>query len=146
MSALGVVALVLGILAFVALAVALISIPARRHSRRVEAELVQELGPSVRRVETVGGLGLMSLGRTQIRGNGTLALTADELRFQQWVPRRVVRIPLDRVTEVTTERWWLGKTVGRRLLCVRWQTDAGGADAMAWQVRDLDAWLADLRA
>ena len=146
MSALGVVALVLGILAFVALALALVSIPTRRHARRVETELAQELGSGVRRIETVGGLGLKSLGRTQIRGNGTLALTTDELHFQQWVPRRVVRVPLHRVTEVTTERWWLGKTVGKRLLCVRWQTDEGGEDAMAWQVRDLDAWLADLRA
>jgi hypothetical protein len=143
-SALEVVLLALGIPAAVILALALVLIPIRRRARRGEAELAQELGPGLRRVETVNSLGLKSLGRAQVRGNGTLALSADELRFRQWVPRRDVRIPLTDVTDVGTERWWLGKSVGQRLRCVRWRTGDGGEDAIALQVRDLDAWLADL--
>lgn len=145
MSALGVVALVVGILVFVFVVIALVMIPIRRHADRVERELAQELGTGIRRIAAVRGLGLETLGRGQVRGNGTLALTADELRFRQWVPRREVSIPLAHVTHVGTERWWLGKTVGRRLLCVRWRV-AGGEDAMAWEVRDLEGWLADLGA
>jgi hypothetical protein len=56
----------------------------------------------------------------------------------------VLGIPLASVTDVGTERTWLGKWVGRRLLRVRWRTLEGTEDAMAWEVRDLDAWLAAL--
>jgi len=145
MSALESVALVLGILAIVVLSLALVMIPVRRRARRGEGELAQELGAGLRRVETVRSLGLKSLGRGQVRGNGTLALSADELRFRQWVPRRDVRIPLTDITDVGTERWWLGKSVGRKLLCVRWRTEDLSEDAIGLEVRDLDAWLADLR-
>ena len=43
------------------------------------------------------------------------------------------------MTAVETPKSWLGKSVGTKLLCVRWP-----GDAMAWEVRDLDAWLAAL--
>lgn len=145
MSALEAVALVLGILAVVLLALVIVMIPVRRRARRGEEELARELGPGSRRIATVRGLGLESRGRGQVRGTGTLALSVDELRFRQWVPRREVRVPLTDVTDIETPRWWLGKTVGRRLLCVRWRTEDGGEDAMAWEVPDLEAWLADLR-
>jgi hypothetical protein len=71
-------------------------------------------------------------------------LTSDELRFRQWVPSRETRIPLAAITAVETPRWWLGKSVGSKLLVVRWSTPAG-EDAMAWNVRDLDGWLVALR-
>jgi hypothetical protein len=80
-----------------------------------------------------------------VRGNGWLVLTHEELRFRQWVPQHDTTIPLTAVTAVGTERWWLGKTVGSKLLCVRWRTADGGEDAMAWQVRDLERWLAALQ-
>ena len=60
------------------------------------------------------------------------------------MPNRETRIPLGAVTEVKTERWWLGKSVGSKLLVVRWRTPEGGEDAMAWEVRGLDEWLAAL--
>lgn len=144
MSALGVVALVLGILAVVALVLAVVMVLSSRKAARMEHEIRQELGDEVRRVETVRGLGLRSAGRGQVRGTGMLVLTADELRFRQWVPNRETRIPLAAVTDVGRERWWLGKSVGRQLLRVTWLGDGGAEDAMAWQVRDLDGWLAVL--
>lgn len=73
-------------------------------------------------------------------------LTPEELRFSQWVPQRETTIPLAAVTSVGAERSWLGKWVGSKLLCVRWRTPDGGEDAMAWQVRDLEGWLAALDA
>ena len=144
MSALQVVALVLGILIFVALTLAAVLIPIARRARRQRAGLEEELGEGVRRRANARGLGLESRGAGQVRGNGWLVLTPDELRFRQWVPRRDTRIPLEAVTAVETRRAWLGKTVGSRLLCVRWRTPDGTEDAMAWQVPELDAWLAEL--
>ena len=144
MSALGILALVLAILLFVALLFVLIMIPVSRRARRLRTELEAELGDSMQRRENVRGLGLQSRGKGQVRGNGWLVLTDDELRFKQWVPAREDRIPLSAVTAVETPRVWLGKTVGRKLLCVRWRTPEGTDDAMAWEVRDLDAWLVAL--
>lgn len=136
-----VVLLVLAILAFVALLLFLARFPVARRARRQKAEL----GDSAQRRENAQGLGLESRGKGQVRGNGWLVLTGDELRFRQWVPSRETRIPLAAITEVDTPRWWLGKSVGSRLLVVRWRTPEGGEDAMAWNVRDLDGWLAALR-
>jgi hypothetical protein len=137
MSALEVIVLVVSILAFVALVLVLAMIPVRRRARRLKADLP----PGALRVANAQGLGLQSRGKGQLRGNGWLALTHDELRFRQWIPDRETRIPLAAITAVDTDRWWLGKSVGRKLLVVRWRTPEGGEDAMAWNVRDLDDWL-----
>jgi len=137
---------VLAIVIFVALLLAVILIPVRRRARRLRAGLEEELGDAAERTANARGLGLESLGATQVRGNGWLVLTPDELHFRQWVPNRETRIPLAAVTTVETKRWWLGKSVGSKLLCVRWRTPDGGEDAMAWEVRDLDRWLADIAA
>lgn len=145
MTAFAVVALVLAILAFIALILAVVLIPVRRRAKRQRAELEEELGDGVTRMANVRGLGLQSRGRGQVRGNGWLVLTPEELRFRQWVPQRETTIPLAAVTSVGTESTWLGKWVGRKLLCVRWRTSDGGEDAMAWEVPDLDEWLAALR-
>ena len=146
MTALQVVALVLGILILVALLLALTLIPVARRARRVKAGIEAEVGDTATRKANARGLGLESRGKGQVRGNGWLVLSPGELRFAQWVPHRETRIPLDAVTLVETRRVWLGKTVGSKLLCVRWRTPEGGEDAMAWEVRDLDGWLAALAA
>ena len=146
MSAVEVILLVASILAFVTLLLAVILIPVGRRARRLRDGLEAELGPTAERTENVRGLGLESRGPRQVRGNGWLALTPDELRFRQWIPDRETRVPRTAVTAVETKRVWLGKTVGRRLLVVRWRTPEGGEDAMAWEVRDLDSWLAALGA
>jgi hypothetical protein len=143
-SALGVLVLVFAILAFEALILFLALLPVARRARRQKAALEAELGDSARRSENAQGLGLESRGKGQVRGNGWLVLTDDELRFRQWVPSRETRIPLAAITAVETQRWWLGKSVGSRLLVVRWSTPEG-EDAMAWNVRDLDGWLTALR-
>jgi len=136
--------LVVSILAFVALLFVLIMFPVARRARRLKAEMEAEVGDDAERSENVQGLGLESRGKGQVRGNGWLVLTADELRFRQWVPDRETRIPRAAITAVETDRWWLGKSVGVKLLIVRWRTPEGGDDAMAWRVRDLDSWLAAL--
>jgi hypothetical protein len=85
-------------------------------------------------------LGRASAGRGQIRGTGDLALTADELVFVMWVPRRTLRIRRPDIEAVDTPKSFLGKTSGVRLLRVRW-LEGETVDEAAWHVRDLDAWL-----
>ena len=143
-STLGVVALVVGLVVVFAVLVTVVMAASARRAARTEGEVRAELGDEVRRIDTVRGLGLRSAGRGQVRGTGTLVLTGDALRFRQWIPRRETLIPLAAVTDVGQERWWLGKTVGRPLLRVTWVPEGGAEDAMAWQVRDLDGWLAEL--
>ena len=143
---LGIVALVLGILVVIALAFAVVLIPVSRRAKRVRTGLEEELGDTIRRSAKVSGLGLQSRGRGQVRGNGWLVLTHEELRFRQWIPQRDTTIPLASVTSAGTERSWLGKWVGSTLLCVRWRISDGSEDAMAWQVPDLEGWLAALNA
>ena len=145
-SALGVLALVLGLLVFVVVTVRDRPDPDRAGGpTRIEGELRQELGPGVRRLETVQGLGLRSAGRGQVRGTGT---PRAHRRRAALPPARSpsARRPFHSppMTDVGKERSWLGKWVGRPLLRVTWVADGGAEDAMAWQVRDLDAWLAAL--
>ena len=145
MSAAEVVLLVLVILGPFLL-IAAVLVPISRRARRVRAGLDAEIGDTATRKANARGLGLESRGKGQVRGNGWLVLSPGELRFSQWVPHRETRIPLSAVTLVETRRVWLGKTVGSKLLCVRWRTPEGGEDAMAWEVPDLDGWLAALAA
>ena len=84
--------------------------------------------------------GVESKGKWQIRGNGCLAATADEILFVMWFPRREIRIRRDRVTAVEHAKWHLGKSVGRTLLRVRFTNDDGQPDSVAWWVADLGRW------
>lgn len=88
--------------------------------------------------------GIESAGKTQLRGNGCLGLGPDLLVFAMWLPKRDVVVPRNRIVSVETVRSHLGKSVGRRLLRVAWVREDGVQDAVAWFVRDLDAWLAAL--
>jgi hypothetical protein len=141
-----VLALVLGILIFIALVFAVVLALVGRRAGRMRAELERGLGAPPKRAANAQGLGLESRGKGQVRGNGWLVLTDDELLFRQWVPDRETRIPLAAVTAVETPRGWLGKSVGSRLLCVRWRTEDGGGDAMAWNVRDREEWVRQIDA
>lgn len=87
--------------------------------------------------------GLESGGAMQLRGNGGLVLTSRVLHFFMLVPRREIKIALGDIREVKTVRSHLGKTVAQPLLHVRW--NAGEAeDAVAWWVRDVEAWKREL--
>ena len=142
MSGFEVVGLVVAILLSVALVLALVLVPVGIRARRMKRELEADVGPGVRLAQAQG-FGLQSKGKAQVRGTGWLSLTDDELVFRMWWPRRETRIPRSAITAVETPRGWLGKSVGARLLCVRWAS-ATGEDAMAWHVRDLDEWVAAL--
>lgn len=101
-------------------------------------------GLALVREEDANSFGVESAGSWQVRGNGTLALTDDELLFAQWVPNRLLRIERRSIVEVTTTRSHLGKTIGRELLKVVWTTELGAQDSIALWVKDLDGWLEEL--
>jgi hypothetical protein len=88
--------------------------------------------------------GLESAGMAQIRGNGCLAASHDEVLFLMWIPRREIRIPRERITSVERTRSHLRKTIGRQLLRLRFTNDLGQPDSAAWFVRDLPTWEAVL--
>lgn len=84
--------------------------------------------------------GVESRGRGQLRGNGCLAASQDEILFIMWWPRREIHIPRARITAVERTRSHLGKRIGRDLLRVRFTNEEGSPDSAAWWVRDLPAW------
>jgi hypothetical protein len=94
--------------------------------------------------DSANSFGVESCGIAQIRGNGCLALTADEVLFVMWVPRRELRISRERISAVERAGSHLGKTVGRPLLRVRFADEVGRDDSVAWLVHDLPAWEAAL--
>ena len=118
----------------------LITGPLRRRAKKRYA------GAVPLREDDANSFGVESAGPWQVRGNGSLALTDDELLFAQWVPSRLLRIPRESILEVTTARAHLGKTTGRKLLKVTWTNEVGERDSIALWVKDLDGWLVALGA
>lgn len=119
-------------------------IMSRIRNRLAEAVRLKYSGRTIVR-QSVGAnfFGRLSLGVVQIRGNGALVLTQKEVYFLQAAPRREITIPLEIITAVTTPRSHLGKSVVSRLLRVDF-CEEGKSDAIAWAVRDVDTWKADI--
>ena len=84
--------------------------------------------------------GQESLGRTQIRGNGLLLLTSDELFFGMWLPKREYLIPLVSIHELESPKSFFGRTKFRPLLKIVFTNDSGETDSCAWLVRDVKLW------
>lgn len=97
-----------------------------------------DLYPTADFISEARSFGQQSLGRTQVRGTGTLALTADALHFQLWLPNRTLDIPLASITNVDTARSFLGKATLNQLLKVEFINQNGQADAIAWEIRDME--------
>jgi len=85
--------------------------------------------------------GQESKGRGQIRGNGLIVLTKDELCFEMYTPKREFTIPLRSISKIETVKSHLSKTKFRPLLKVIYTNELGETDSLAWLVRDLDNWL-----
>jgi hypothetical protein len=90
-------------------------------------------------------LGIESKGKLQARGNGGLVLTKTSLHFFQFLPESELQVPLASVREVSLVRSHLGKTIGYRLLKVRYDT-AEGSDSVAWYVPDPEEWQRKLES
>jgi hypothetical protein len=83
--------------------------------------------------------GLESAGVWQVRGNGSLVLTAECLHFFMFLPRRDLRVPLEAVTEIMLTKSHLGKATMFDLLKVRFFVE-DKSDSIAWYLTDPTAW------
>jgi hypothetical protein len=118
----------------------------RRLRRRAAEDVRSHLGADdiVLMDEGANSFGIESKGVAQIRGNGCLAASDEELMFVMWLPRREIRIPRNMITSVERTNSHLGKSMGRPLLLVRFTDEAGSPDSIAWLVSDLEAWQSAL--
>ena len=89
--------------------------------------------------------GIESEGMTQMRGNGTLILTDEELYFQMWIPGRELSIRLDRISGTDIVKKHLGKTKLRPLLKVIFRNRKGEHDSAAWLVENPRVWISELK-
>jgi hypothetical protein len=112
-------------------------------AKRVAVDVVASLGGDAAVLEiekSANCLGVRSLGLGQIRGNGCLVLTSDEIHFRLWMPSRTTRVPLEAVTAVGTGRAFMGKATAYKHVRVTWAKGDGPDDEVAWIVRDADRW------
>lgn len=112
---------------------------ATQAQQRVEDHLA---GATVLRREKAELRGVLGIDGPS-RGLGLLALTPEELVFAQYVPDRAVRIARRAITAVTVARSLGEDTFAADVLVVGFTGDGGPAEA-AWEVPDLDEWLAAL--
>ena len=89
--------------------------------------------------------GIESAGLGQVRGNGVLLLTKEELYFEMWIPRKEIRIPVQSIVEVKSVRSHLMKSKGIPLLKVVFTNPKGLRDSCAWAVANLEIWLVALQ-
>jgi len=85
-------------------------------------------------------------GLKQIRGNGVLILTKEELFFQIFLPKRILRIPLKNIKNVTTESRHLRKVKHVELLKVNFINEDKKEDSAAWWVKNLEGWTTKIDA
>ncbi len=89
--------------------------------------------------------GQQSRKSTQVRGNGVLILTAEELYFEMWHPKKILQIPINSVLKIEITKSFLHKSVFRKLLKVVFTNQEGEEDAAAWWVTSLDKWIEELK-
>ncbi len=83
--------------------------------------------------------GEQSKGAKQLRGNGALILTKDQLYFARAVPFKEYTIPLKSVSKVSLPNSFNGRSILSTLLCIQYKTGSE-SDAIAWAVKDPGSW------
>ena len=102
--------------------------------RKTLLEVQNRFGDSIKLIDSGANFfGQESSGLKQIRGNGMLVLTDQELVFLMYMPRKEVVIPLSKIKEISNPKSFLGKTKFQPLLKVDFtQNDSINQDSMAW--------------
>jgi len=135
--------LVLSIVVPIVLALTLTLLLTSGWVRRKSERLIQaKFDKSAIQLQAPGAnfFGQTSGGAMQLRGNGALALTDEELWFGLLVPRREISVRRKSITSARLKNSHLGKTVLRPLLYVEFQTPEG-PDSCAWLVPDPQRWV-----
>jgi hypothetical protein len=89
--------------------------------------------------------GQQSKGHRQLRGNGVLILTTEEIFFEMWTPKKILEIKIKNVLNVNIVKSFLGKSKFRDLLKVEFHNEQGDHDAAAWLVFDLGKWFDEIK-
>ena len=84
--------------------------------------------------------GLESQGMGQVRGNGFIALTGEDVRVARAVPAATWRIPHRQIKTATLEPSFLGKRRSSPVLVITFEAD-GQRDRLGVYVRDGQAWV-----
>lgn len=84
--------------------------------------------------------GQKSAGRTQIRGNGSLLLTPDQIHFLRWLPKKDIIIPLENIKNIERVRKFLGKKKKDELLKIDFNNYQQDIDSAAWYLDNMQAW------
>lgn len=90
--------------------------------------------------------GVASRKGRQIRGNGVLAVTREQVVFLQWVPKKRLTIPIRSISHVSSVKAFNGKTRFRPLLKIEFTDEIGQQEAGGWLVTNLDQWLNTLKS
>ncbi|MBD3229097.1 MAG: hypothetical protein GF329_12990 [Candidatus Lokiarchaeota archaeon] len=85
--------------------------------------------------------GQKSKGSKQVRGNGVLVLTKEELFFQMFLPKRILKVSINDIIDVKKESHHLRKTKYIDLLKVEFIIENGEEDSVAWWVKKLEDWI-----
>ena len=83
--------------------------------------------------------GIKSKAGAQIRGNGALVLTRNDLYFLRAVPQKEYKISISSIRNVSMPRLFNGKSALVPLLCVNYDTEYG-EDSIAWALKDAKKW------
>lgn len=74
----------------------------------------------------------------QVRGNGVLLLTEEELYLEMWHPKKILQIPISFIIKIEITKSFLHKSVFRKILKVIFTNQEGEEDAAAWWITSLN--------
>jgi len=115
----------------------------RRQKQQVIGRWEQEGRVFLNRPAGINFSGQESRGMTQIRGNGFMALTDQDLRLRRAIPPAEWRIPHHQIKHVALEPSFLGKRRGMKVLVITFEQN-GQQDRLGLYVRQAAAWGEDI--
>lgn len=88
----------------------------------------------------VNFFGQKSKDGLNIRGNGSLLLTPDQLHFKKWLPDQDLIIPLKDIKNVERVDSFMGKSKNKPLLKIDFNNKNGEIDSAAWFLDNMHNW------
>jgi hypothetical protein len=80
--------------------------------------------------------GQESKGHMQIRGNGIFIITDENILFYRYLPQMELKIPVENIIAVESAGSFLGKSIFRPLLKIKFKTPSGNQDTAAWYLKE----------
>ena len=80
-------------------------------------------------------------GYSHFRGMGYLVLTDEVLYFERQLDKKTIEIPVKSILKVERTRRLGAQSPGKLMLKIRFETQSGKEDAIAWKVKDLEQWI-----